>query len=79
MTQRLRVEDGFRSAQSKDGTFSPHLGKTITDRVTRYCKRKNLNRTRFVEQCVNERLDVLEKEYLEGLTKEELIAMIQQL
>ena len=73
---RERVENGYRNAISKDGSFSPHIGKTTTERLTRYCKMRNINRTKFVEECVNNRLDVLEEEYLQGLTKEELIAMV---
>ena len=77
MNNKKRTENSYRSVQAKDGTFSPHLGRTITERLTRYCKNLNINRTRFVEQCIAERLDELEDVYLQSLTKEELIEIIK--
>lgn len=75
---RTRNESGFRNANSKDGSFSPHISKSVTERLTRYCKDTNQNRTRFVEKCITERLEVLEKEFLESKSKEELIALLLQ-
>ena len=75
---RERNETSFRNASSKDGSFSPHIGKATTERLTKYCKEINKNRTKFVEECINERLDVLEQEFLNGLTKEQLIEMLMR-
>lgn len=71
-----RTEVNCRNTRSKDGTFSPHIGKQTAERATNYCHLMNINRTKFVEQCVNDRLDVLEREFYEGLTKDELIDLI---
>lgn len=73
--QRTRTETGCRNVSSKDG-FSPHIGRPTAERLTKYCQLKNINRTKFVEQCVNDRLDILEKEYYEALSKDDLIALI---
>ena len=73
---RTRDEQNYRNVRSNDGTFSPHLSKTINDRVSRYCKMTNQNRTRFVEHCINAQLDVLEREALMSKSKEELIDYI---
>ena len=76
MATRNRVENGCRGTQSKDGTFSPHISKNTTERLARYCSLRNLNKTKFVEQCINRMLDQLEAEYYESLSKEELISLI---
>lgn len=77
MSNGKRTENGYRNVQSKDGRFSLHLGRAVTERLTRYCKNLNINRTRFAEQCIAERLDELEDIYLQSLTKEELIEIIK--
>lgn len=74
--ERKRNEEKYRNVKSKDGTFSPHIGKQTTERLTKYCHIKNINRTKFVEMCINERLDVLERDFYESLTKDELIDLI---
>lgn len=71
-----RIETNCRNVRSKDGSFSPHIGKTTAERLARYCRLKNINKTKFVEQCINERLDGLEREYYETLSKDELIGLI---
>lgn len=71
-----RIDENCRNSRSKDGTFSPHISKTTAERLTKYCRLKNLNRTKFVEQCVNDRLTVLEREFYENLSKDELINII---
>ena len=71
-----RNETSFRNAKSQDGTFSPHLNKATSERLTRYTRMTNQNRTRFVEHCVNAQLDTLEKEFFLSKSKEELIEML---
>ncbi len=75
-TRKTRVEDKFRNIRSKDGSFSPHIGKATTERLTKYCHNINMNKTKFVEKCINERLDVLEGEYYSSMSKEELIKLL---
>ena len=72
----MRNETCFRTVQSKNGVFSPHISKTTADRLFKYCKTANINRTKFVEECINVRLDTLERELYESKTKEELIEML---
>lgn len=73
---RERKEEAFRNVRSKDGTFSPHINKTTTERLTKYCHLTNINRTKFVQACINSQLDILEREYYESLGKSDLIAII---
>ena len=78
MSKRTRNEEIFRNITSKDGSVSANLPAKIGMRITRYCMEKNINRTRFIEQCCSEKLDVLEKEMLQEKSKDELIAIILQ-
>lgn len=73
MDRKKRNESGCRNIKSKDGTFGPRLNKTVSERLTKFCKETNRNRTEFVIECINNQLDILEKEYYESLTREELI------
>lgn len=71
-----RTEMGCRNTKSKNGTFTPHIATQTAERLTKYCHLTNINRTKFVEQCINKQLDWLEKEYYESLTKDDLIALV---
>ena len=73
---RSRFESNYRKTSTKDGCFSPKLSQKISKRIIRYCERQDINKTKFVEDCVAERLDVLERESLNGMSKEMLIEMI---
>lgn len=64
---------------NRNGEFSPRFDRKTAERIWRYCKAKDLNKTHFVIACVNERLDTLEDEMLEALSKEELIKMIREM
>lgn len=76
--RKKRNEENFRNTSSADGSFSPHISIKTSKRIHDYCKRTNQNKTRFVEKCINERLDVLEDEYLESLSREDLIRFCKQ-
>lgn len=70
---RTRNEDGYRNTVSKDGTFSPHLDKATTERLSEWCSIMNISKTKFVCECVNKILDEAWKEFYQNATKEELI------
>lgn len=71
-----RNTDGYRNTPSKDGSFSPRLSPKTTRRLIRYCESQNFNKTKFVEDCVNERLDDLERETLNSMPKEMLVELL---
>ena len=73
---RTRNENNYRNTTTQNGTFSPQFDKATTARVIRYCKIKNLNKTKFAAKCINDKLDELEKEMYNGLTKDELIEIL---
>ena len=74
--RKQRNEENYRNVKSRDGVFSPHISKHTADRLARFCQSKNINKTKFVEECINNQLNTLEREYYESLTKEELIKLI---
>ena len=73
---KTRTEECYRHTRTKDGGFSPKLSQPVVKRLIRYCEQQNLNKTKFVEKCVTERLEVLEKEALNNMPKEMLIEML---
>lgn len=76
--RKTRNESKFRNVESQTGEFSCKIDKKTTARITRYCRLNNLNRTKFVIQILNERLDQLERDQLQGMSKDELINMIME-
>lgn len=73
MGERTRNEPEYRDTYSKDGTISTIIPKETAERVRRYCKAKNLNKTKFIERCCIERLDALEPELYQEMPKDVLI------
>lgn len=74
----MREQTKYRKRGRKDGRFSPNICEPTAERIRRYCEIKDINKTKFVEQCVNDRLDALEREFYDSLTKEELISIIMK-
>lgn len=74
--KRTRNETGYRNTSSKDNGLTAHIGQKTASRLSRYCKIQNINRTKFIEECVNTVLDTKEQEILLSLSKEELVNII---
>ena len=74
-----RNETKCRKTRSRDGSISPKLNVKISERITRYCELKNINRTKFVEQCCETTLDRLEQSLYEGMSKDELIVLLMSM
>lgn len=72
---RTRNEKNHRNTHSKDGSFSPHISTKVAQRIDRYCRATNQNKTKFVEMCCTSKLDVLETEFLASLSKEAVIKL----
>ena len=60
-----------------DGRYQPNISKETTDRLVRFCKAAGITaKGKFVEQCINEKLDKAERELYEKKSKEELINLL---
>ena len=70
------MRSGYCNTNSKDGCFSPRLSAKLNARIDNYCMGRNLNKTKFVEDCVNVRLDALEREAYMDMSKEMLVEML---
>ncbi len=78
MKKKARIETNYRAVKSEDGTFSPHISRKTNERITRYCKTHNRNKTKFVEYCINTILDSLEKEMYESMSKGERVELLME-
>jgi hypothetical protein len=70
---------GYFDSKSKDGGLSAHISRETAERVKPYCKAHNLNCKHFIEDCINARMDDLEKEELIQKPKEEIIDLYLKL
>lgn len=63
----------FKKTNNMTGEFGTKLNKEVNERLTEYCRAKNLNKTKYVNQIVMERLDQDLNDMYSSMTKEELI------
>lgn len=75
---RVRIEKGYRATANKDGEISTRIEKNLAERVRLHCQRNNLSKTKFVNECVQMRMDNIEREMMEQMSKEELIRIIEK-
>lgn len=68
----------YRNSKSKNGSLSLKLSPETAQAVKEYCHLNNLNCTKFVEQIMAEKMQELEQNKYDGLTKEELIEMLKE-
>lgn len=61
--------------RSRNERFTPIISANTASRITYYCKLTKKNRNKFVEECINAQLDILENEYYQSLSKDELIEL----
>lgn len=71
-----RGRQGYIESTQKDGGFCPHLESPIAKRIDRYCRVNNLNKTKFVTECLDAQLRILEKDIYKDMSKEELIDLL---
>lgn len=75
---KVRIEKGYRATTNKDGEISVRIEKNLAERVRLHCQMNNLSKTKFVNECVQMRMDNIKREMMEQMTKEELIEMIEK-
>ena len=63
----------FKRTNNMTGEFGTKLNKEVNERLTEFCREKNLNKTKYVNQIVMERLDQDLNELYNSMSKEELI------
>ena len=70
MPGKTRIESTYRDTESRDGSISLKIYGKIVKRIKRYCRFMNLNKTKFIIQCVEEKLDELEPKIAESILRE---------
>ena len=70
---KTRKETKYRQSNSASGTYSPKINKFTADRLTAYCKSKNLNKNNVVCTAINEYLDERICEAVDTLPKDVLL------
>ncbi len=68
----------FKNTVSKDGQYTLHLNADLNRKVSEYCKMKNINKAKYINECISKALEKDESEYLQSLTKEELVSIIMK-
>ena len=68
----------FKNTVSKDGQYTLHLNADINKKVSEYCKIKNINKAKYINECISNSLHKDESEYLQTLSKEELVSIIMK-
>lgn len=66
----------YKETKSKTGKLHVDINAKLTKRIVEHCKRNNLNKTKYVEQCIEKMIEVEERNYYENLTKDELVEYI---
>ena len=74
--QKMKKRESYRNILSKDGKISAHISAETSERIRNYCIQRDIAVTRFVEDCINAQLDILEREALNNLSKEMLIELL---
>ena len=68
----------FKNTVSKDGRYTLHLNADLNRKVSEYCKMNNINKSKYINECISKALEKDESEYLQSLTKEELVSIIMK-
>lgn len=73
-----RIESRYRNVKSEDGIYSCKIDSKTAERISRYCKKFDINKCKFVTDIINEKMDELEASMLEQMTIEDLFAMVSK-
>lgn len=77
--RKSRNEQSYRETCQKSGEFTPKINKKNTDMIVAICKRRNLNKTKFVNALLENALkDVLRSE-VDQMTEEQVRAELIRL
>lgn len=72
----MKKIETYRDTISKDGSLTPHLYNPVANRIRKYCESNNISISKFVTDCMNNQLDILEREAYNNMPKEMLIELL---
>ena len=72
----MKRRETYRNTVSRNGSLTPHLFKTDADRIRKYCEINDISISKFVTDCMNKQLDILEREAYNNMLREMLIELL---
>ena len=66
----------YKNTVSKTGIYTLHINAELNKQISEYCKMKNLNKAKYLNECISKAIQSDEGEYLSTLSKEELVQII---
>lgn len=77
--KRSRKVEKFVKSASKDGTLSVTIDAEIATRIRKYCRMKNLNCKKLVQQIISEKIDELEASRFDDMSREDLLELVKRM
>ena len=66
----------YKNTVSKTGIYTLHINAELNKQISEYCKMKNLNKAKYLNECISKAIQSDEGEFLSTLSKEELVQII---
>ena len=66
----------YKNTISKTGIYTLHINAELNKKISEYCKLKNLNKAKYLNECISKAIQNDESEYLSTLSKEQLVQII---
>ena len=66
----------YKNTVSKNGIYTLHINAELNKQISEYCKMKNLNKAKYLNECISKSIQNDESEFLSTLSKEELVQII---
>ncbi len=77
--RRTRKVETFVRTKSRDGSLSVTIDPDIAIKLRRFCRTKNLNCKKVVEEILREKIEALEAGRFDGMDKDSMIDYIRRL
>ena len=78
MEETRRRNTKFVRSKSKTGELTVHVGADTTALIKSYCQMHSMNCKQFINDVLTEKMKELEQSKYDGLTKDELIALLKR-
>ena len=72
----MQREYKYKNTISKTGIYTLHINAELNKQISEYCKMKNLNKAKYLNECISKAIQNDESEFLSTLSKEELVQII---
>ena len=78
MDETRKRNTKYVRSKSKTGELTVHVNADTTALIKEYCKMHSVNCKQFVNDVLTEKMQELEQNKYDGLTKEELINLLKE-